>query len=335
MAAAGQSETRGEASCAMSSLDVGEALFGSAIGGVERWLLIEHDGAWAREAIDSPELPTGLVEAARRWLKGGPGRRVQLIRRGGSSTDVYPGGRRRIFLVDAREGREETFAAAVADVAWDGGVDGGPRPAFELEGRDDEERVAWTPHAGPMVLVCTHGKRDVCCARLGVPIALALADELAHDAPQVVWQTSHVGGHRFAANLVLLPHGYHFGRLEEPVARRVVRGYLRGRLTDLDRMRGRSSYTSEVQAADYWYRQASGQCGPGAIRVVRVDSYGGGVAVTLRDLGSGETHELCVAREVGADVVPASCGAKPEPMVRLRLESLRRLAGAEVPDATV
>ncbi len=334
MGAAETNEGRGEASCARSSLDAGEALFGSAIGGVERWLLIEHDGAWAREALESADLPAGLVEAAKRWLKGGPGRRVQLIRRGGGSEDVYPGGARRLFLIDAREGREESFAAAVADAAWDGDTGGGPRPAFELEGREDEERVAWAAHPSPIVLVCTHGRRDVCCARLGVPIAMALADELAHDGPQVVWQTSHVGGHRFAANVVLLPHGYHFGRLEEPVARRVVRGYLRGRLTDLDRLRGRSSYTAEVQAADYWYRQASGQCGLGNIRVVRVDSYGGGVAVTLRDLGSGETHELCVAREVTADLVPASCGAKPEPMVRLRLESLRRLAGAEVPDAS-
>ena len=334
MTAAGTNEVRGEVGCARSSLDAGEALFGTAIGGVERWLLIEHDGAWAREALESPELPTGLVDAARRWLKGGPGRRVQLIRRGGASADVYPGGARRIFLVDAREGREESFAAAVPDAAWDGDAAGSPRPAFELEGRDDEVRVSWSPHAAPLVLVCTHGRRDVCCARLGVPIATALADELADEATPVVWQTSHVGGHRFAANIVLLPHGYHFGRLEEPVARRVVRGYLRGRLTDLDRLRGRSSYTPEVQAADYWYRQASGQCGLGAVRASRVDTYGGGVAVTLRDLASGEIHELCVAREVTSDLVPASCGAKPEPVVRLRLESLRRLAGAEVSDAT-
>jgi hypothetical protein len=328
-AAGGRIETRdgrGDASCARVSLDVGEALFGSAIGGVERWLLVEHDGAWAREALDSAELPAPLVEAVRRWQKAGPGRRVQLIRRGGGSTDVYPGGARRFFLVDGREGREGTLAASLADAEWS-------RALLTFETEDlagpGEAPLPWRATARPLVLVCTHGRRDVCCARLGVPIAQALSEELSEDAPDVVWQTSHVGGHRFAANIVLLPHGYHFGRLEAPAARRIVRGYLRGRLIDLDRLRGRSSYGPEVQAAEYWFRQASGQYGVDAIRIARVDPQGGGVAVTLRDLTSGEVHEVCVSREVTSELAPPSCGASPEPVVRLRLDGLRRLAGAE------
>jgi hypothetical protein len=47
----------------------------------------------------------------------------------------------------------------------------------------------------------------VCCARLGVPLAQALAAR--HPGP--VWETTPVGGHRFAANLVLLPHGLYYG----------------------------------------------------------------------------------------------------------------------------
>ena len=49
--------------------------------------------------------------------------------------------------------------------------------------------------AGPIVLVCAHGRRDACCARLGPPLFDALAP---HCPPDALWQSSHLGGHRFA-----------------------------------------------------------------------------------------------------------------------------------------
>lgn len=322
---------KADASCSRMSLDVGEPLFGSAIGGVERWLLVEHDGIWARDAIDSEGLPAALVTAVKRWLGAGPGRRLQLIRRprGPDAPVAAAGNERRFFLVDAQEGRESISGAMIADDLWS--TDASAHvPELSDVADDGEAGAVWTPVAGGLVLVCTHGRRDVCCARLGVPIFAALDDELKDDAPETVWHTSHVGGHRFAANMVLLPHGYHYGRLDAPVARRIVRGYMRGRLTDLDRLRGRSSYTPEVQAADYWYRQASGQCAVDGVRLVRLAGMSGNaVGVTLRDTGSDEVHELLVTRESTGDVAPASCGDASVPVIRHGLESLRRLAGAE------
>ena len=47
----------------------------------------------------------------------------------------------------------------------------------------------------PVFLVCTHAKRSACCARFGAPLAQALAAR----QPRQVWETTHVGGHRFAA----------------------------------------------------------------------------------------------------------------------------------------
>ena len=61
----------------------------------------------------------------------------------------------------------------------------------------------------PLLLVCTHGKRDRCCAVKGRPIAQALNN--VH--PDVVWETSHSKGHRVAPALVLLPWNYSYGRL--------------------------------------------------------------------------------------------------------------------------
>ena len=47
----------------------------------------------------------------------------------------------------------------------------------------------------PMLLVCTHGVHDTCCAVRGRPVAAALARRW----PEATWECSHVGGDRFAA----------------------------------------------------------------------------------------------------------------------------------------
>jgi len=63
--------------------------------------------------------------------------------------------------------------------------------------------------------VCTHGSRDACCGRLGVPIYQTLRRHAALSAGRLrVWRTSHIGGHRFAPTLVELPTGRYWGHLD-------------------------------------------------------------------------------------------------------------------------
>lgn len=59
---------------------------------------------------------------------------------------------------------------------------------------------------GPVdVLVCTHGKRDVCCGSDGTR---AYSDLVALGLPGVrLWRTSHTGGHRFAPTALTFPDG--------------------------------------------------------------------------------------------------------------------------------
>jgi hypothetical protein len=66
-----------------------------------------------------------------------------------------------------------------------------------------------------------------------------------------VWQTSHVGGHRFAANLICLPDGIYCGRVRPDSAIDLIQGYQR-RTLNLDYYRGRAHYPPEVQAAEYF-----------------------------------------------------------------------------------
>ena len=89
--------------------------------------------------------------------------------------------------------------------------------------------------AGPAMvhLVCTNGRHDPCCADHGRPVVRAL-DEAGR--PEV-WESTHVGGDRFAANVVSLPHGVYYGRVEPDEAAGLL-DELRDGLLALHRYRG-------------------------------------------------------------------------------------------------
>jgi hypothetical protein len=112
---------------------------------------------------------------------------------------------------------------------------------------DPRERGSFTGRPGePVFVVCTHGRRDPCCAERGRP----LAEAAARVAPEATWESTHVGGDRFAGNLVAFPHGLYFGRVEPADAAQIVRAYREGRIGRLERYRGRSAHPFHVQAAE-------------------------------------------------------------------------------------
>src|SRR4029079_18832655 len=97
----------------------------------------------------------------------------------------------------------------------------------------------------PLLLVCTNGKHDACCANEGRPVIRSLVAAVVPD----VWETLRVGVDRFAANVVALPWGVYLGRVKPEEAPAVAED-LRAGLVDLDHYRGRSCHSSVVQAAD-------------------------------------------------------------------------------------
>lgn len=307
--------------CAQQSLDAGEPLFGTAAADIESWMLLEHDGQWEREALATPTLPEAVRAAFQAWLARTPRSRFQLVRDERTEALTFP---RRLFVVRSKEG--ETRLREVRIESWDALV------ALDLDALLDgplpegDDKVV--ERQDPLVLVCTHGRRDPCCARLGVPVFRELAKDFARDRPGCVFQTTHLGGHRFAATLVLLPHAYTYGRLDVASARRVVRGYLAGRLTDLDRLRGRSCYPADVQAAEYWVRHNSGRYGLEGLHLRRREAGAGRFEVTFWDGVSDDLHELTVVLEKTSDVASTSCGEAPKPISRHRVESYRQVHGA-------
>lgn len=63
------------------------------------------------------------------------------------------------------------------------------------------------------ILCCTDSKQDPCCARYGFATWKALKD-LADPMKFRVLQSTHLGGCRFAASILVLPSRQRYGRLE-------------------------------------------------------------------------------------------------------------------------
>jgi len=198
------------------------------------WLLIEHPGPWPHEAADAAQpAPLGALVS----FAASSGIRVQMIRRPGRRR---VGDARTVFAGWTAGGSPWLRRASVSATApslTEGDLKdlaGGVPPSFG------------SPLSEPVFLVCTHGKRSACCARFGAPLAQALA--AAH--PGQVWETTHVGGHRFAANLVIMPHGLYYGPVGVEAATAAIAAYQRGAV-EPGRYRGRAGQPPAVQEAEY------------------------------------------------------------------------------------
>jgi hypothetical protein len=207
------------------------------------WLLLEHPGPWPAEAT-AAELPGRLSAAVA--AADALGVRVQLIRRPGRREPWTPERPRTIYV-----------GWTASDTPWlrRGVISEAPgsrtEPEISLEQGLDalasgQQPMFGVPVSEPVFLVCVHGRRDVCCARLGVP----LAQSLAASYPGHVWETTHVGGHKYAANLVLLPHGLYYGPVGTQEAGRAIDAYLQGSIVP-ERYRGRAGQPHDVQAAEH------------------------------------------------------------------------------------
>ena len=270
----------GRLGCAAESVQRGEPLRATA-SRVTRWLLIEQPGPWGREALLESRLEPRVAQTLRskaRRLKV----RVVLIRRPTRERTEL----RRAYLV--RTQRTGSWAAGYEVASPE-----------ELEHLDLSvlDGVTPPPGAAPvdgtLRLVCTNGRHDPCCADWGRPVVRALVDAAEPD----VWESSHVGGDRFAANVVFLPHGVYYGRVPPEHAARLVRDLDAG-LLDLDHYRGRSCDQPLVQAAEIFLREALGERRIDALEP-RGGSTSGPDEATIAFVHEGEDLQVTVRREAG------------------------------------
>jgi len=297
----------GSERCAPAAERRGDQLYGTAAP-ARFFVLVEQPGAWGRKAVDNwrQEHPSRTALLARTHTAGG---RLLLIRR----LHREPGDPRRWALVDARPGSETS--------RWGTFDEDG-----DLDALDPRHPVG-EPSDDPVLLVCTHGRRDVCCAQRGWPVAAVLTEAF----PGWVWQCSHVGGDRFAANVVILPQGLYYGRLTRERAAGVVERHLDGRVT-VDLLRGRSCFVPAVQAAQHFARAELGIDALNTLGPLEVDRRGDG-AVAVRLAGDDVEVRVVLAEGTSAPIERLTCGATEATSVRtwakleLTTATLRSAAG--------
>lgn len=189
---------------------------------------------------------------------------------------------------------------------------------LDLEALGRGVRPGLEPHGSPVLLVCTHGRRDVCCAERGRPLAQALAAAF----PDETWESSHVGGDRFAGNLVAFPHGLYLGRVRPDEGADVARTYADGGVP-LGHLRGRSCYPMVVQAAERALREHERLGGLDDLEPERSDERGGVWSAIFRT----RRGRFAVSVVVGASApAPLTCHSRVEEAApTYRVNAIERL----------
>ncbi|MEV5438983.1 sucrase ferredoxin [Streptomyces sp. NPDC052682] len=285
--------------CSTASRDHAEPVPGTAAT-ARTWLLLEQPGPWGVKALTSSNLDPALGRALEAAAKG-TGVRIALIRRPGRHADCHMPATRRVYAAHTMPGRSWLHSATTTD----------PRRLLDLDfaalGAGDHRRfdtvLGGRPHEGePLALVCTNGKRDRCCALLGRP----LAAELATSGVEGVWEVTHLGGHRFAPTVLVLPYGYAYGRAEAHTVKEVLHGVREGRIV-VEGCRGSSAWERPGQAAELAVRTAVGEYAAQALRVVRTEGAAPRWEVTVAH-ADGRHWRVVVAQGASLPPRPESCG---------------------------
>jgi hypothetical protein len=305
-----RARTAGRAFCAAVSSVSDEPLAATA-SRLDHWILVEYRRAWSRDVLGESLLSAELKAHLREQLDALERSRLLFLkkpeRREQAGRSVFFGtsrpGQERFFRLEVEHQddlRGFNFAAALAD----GGASAEPL-----------ER--------PLFVVCTHGKRDRCCALRGRPLYDALRQEVD---PDLVWQSTHVGGDRFAGNVVVFPHGLYYGRVDPADTAGLVAAQASGSL-DLDRYRGRAGHSCQVQAAEHAIRESEGLLGIDDLSLVGSEPHGEDASRVRFRKPDGTVQEADVAASLADEPVYLTCeSAKPTRARRYAVTALRTVS---------
>jgi hypothetical protein len=273
--------------CADDSFERDEPMFATA-SQVRHWLLVEQTGPFTAESIPAGRISAPVLTFLAKLARARRARLVLIRRPPGTAAEDGL----RVYYGNSLPGQEQLVTTLVVNE--------------EELGRLELDEPGWAPVLEPMYLVCTHGKHDPCCAVKGRPLAYALAEALEDGR---VWECSHVGGDRFAGNVVALPSGLYLGRVEPDEVSAVAEWIDSGRVP-IHYLRGRSSLSAPVQAAQHFARTVGGwgardhiddllpkdvSAAPDvaeAAWTVELDNPDGPIRVTVRQISSAQPAQL-------------------------------------------
>ncbi len=295
--------------CSLESRAASEPLSGTAPF-AHAWIVIESPSAWGRDAVADSRLPASVRDTMLTAKSAGVS--VLLARHpdrperaGKQELNVWvarsaPGG----MLL-----RHGLLSDLTPLAAWDmSAIAAGSLPALGAVTHE------------PLLLVCTHGKRDRCCAVNGRALLTSLLEAATPAQRGRIWECSHIGGHRFAPVTLSLPSGAVHGRLDTQAAEDILGRHESGRVT-IDLLRGRSGLLAPCQVADGAVRRLTGIDTVDDLDVLRVvDGRAVPAASGLVEVDIAQTevrHRDGRAWRVDVERVPLdraraeSCGAEP------------------------
>jgi len=223
--------------CTDVSTNMGEAQHGTAVTATI-WFILEVRGGWPAQAPADNDLPQPVQDWLNTQVEGVENGRLQFIR--GEKNETGP---LTFFIAQTGEQHQAVYRFALESYE-------------DLLQMDVTAVLAHDPTYAahqwrdPLVLVCTHGRRDRCCAKFGLPVYNTLRAGLGG----AVWQTTHTGGHRFAPTLLTFPDGTSYGRFTLEDISQLTQA-INNRHLFPDKLRGRCCYTAVAQVADYFLRQ--------------------------------------------------------------------------------
>lgn len=336
----------GPATCSASSARLGEPLAGTGPVAAA-WLAIEQPGPWGGRALTESHLDRDLGRELNRRADGA-GVRIALIRRPGrhalahldpatgpapaaepesdpdaasdseSDSEYAPGQPRQVLLANTIPGRTALRSMTITD----------PQELLDLDlaALAAGDWIGGTPQENPVLLVCTNGKRDQCCAMLGRALAhdLAVTQLGDHSDGIDVWESDHLGGHRFAPTAVILPTGYAYGRLDPTTGTAAIQAAQAG-LMATGQCRGRSTWGRRGQTAELALREELQEFAADAV-LVTGETRTGEVLWTVDLTVNSVAYRASVTEREAHDPRAESCGKAFGTPLELTVTALEKLA---------
>ncbi len=190
--------------CSAASRYFKEQLAGTAAN-AGAFILIEHANPFPEKIIEAHFDKDWLrnIQQLAKSLKG----KVLLIRNKKSNFKDC-----KVSFVDCKAGRYFTIQTTVDKIS-----------SIKLSDHIASVDTQW--QTDPFFVICTNGKKDKCCAKFGFPVFKFFE---SFNADVNVWECTHVGGDRFAANVIAMPFGIYYGHVAvEDVGHIMVRTLLR------------------------------------------------------------------------------------------------------------
>jgi len=285
--------------CFESSLNADEEMYGTATR-ADVWVMVEYRGHWSGSAYKDSKIPKKVKSHLNTELKAVSNSRLQLIKKHENKNPAL-----KLYIAVSSESSPRLY-----EIDFDDYEDLLSVKLKKILKSDDHLTDK------KLYIICTNGEYDTCCGKFGMPV---YKDLVKGRYGTQTWESNHIGGHRFASTFVCLPHGLVYGRVREgEAAEKLMMQYESGNV-DITSYRGRSCYTSEVQAAEYYVRKESGMPEISELAFKSCKKSDKKYSIKFLSESGSLTHKIKLTQDKNSVQIIKSCGDKHSYIPQFRM----------------